>query len=218
MADDMEYEVGYRKPPKAFQFPKGRSGNSSGRPRKVLGIAEVLWKVANQKVLVHEKNGPRYMTKLEACATQLGNKGTTGDLKAVKDFIQMLALYPLAGATQKDMEATASSAKAKLLALLEARDGSLAEGAPERDRLSGHNEGNAIATEDRVMIVGRGNAELNEATAAARAIKAQPLSQSVGASAMSIPTTQRPPQALNQPEVRCTDPPPRASTLEITDE
>jgi Family of unknown function (DUF5681) len=145
VAHDMEYEVGYRKPPKAFQFQKGRSGNASGRPRKVLGIAEVFWKVANQKVLVHGKNGPRYMTKLEACATQLGNKGTAGDLKAVKDFIQMLAHFPLAGATQKDMEATASSAKAKLLALLEARDGSLAEDAAECDQPSG--QANAIPHE-----------------------------------------------------------------------
>jgi hypothetical protein len=137
MADEMEYEVGYRKPPKAFQFQKGRSGNPSGRPRKVFSIAGVLWQIANQKVLVQGKNGPKYITKLEACGTQVANKGTTGDLKAAKDFIEMLAHFPLAGATQKDMEATASSAKAKLFALLEARSDSLAEGAAEPDQLSG---------------------------------------------------------------------------------
>jgi hypothetical protein len=37
----------------------------------------------------------------------------------------------------EDMEATASSAKAKLFALLEARNDSLAEGAAEPDQLSG---------------------------------------------------------------------------------
>src|ERR1035441_455075 len=136
MADDMEYEVGYRKPPKAFQFQKGRSGNPIGRPRRVPGIAEVLWEIANQKVLVQGKNGPRRITKLKACGTQLANKGSAGDLKAAKDFIEMLAHFPLAGATEKDMEAMSSSAKAKLLALLKARNNSLAEDAAEPDQLS----------------------------------------------------------------------------------
>src|ERR1035441_4822416 len=136
MADDMEYEVGYRKPPKAFRFLKGRSGNPSGRPRKVLGIAEVIWQLANQKVLIHGKNGSKYTTMLKAMLTQVRNKGATGDLKAAKLFLEMLAQFPLAGATQKDMEATASSAKAKLFALLEARSDSLAEGAAEPDQLS----------------------------------------------------------------------------------
>jgi hypothetical protein len=43
MAHDIEYEVGYRKPPKAFQFQKGCSGNRSGPPRNVPGIPELLW-------------------------------------------------------------------------------------------------------------------------------------------------------------------------------
>ena len=34
LPDDAEYNgVGYRKPPRATRFTKGRSGNSSGRPR-----------------------------------------------------------------------------------------------------------------------------------------------------------------------------------------
>src|ERR1035438_9174632 len=45
----------------------------------------------------------------------------------------------------EDMEATASSAKAKLFALLEARNDSLAEGAAEPDQLSG--QANAIPHE-----------------------------------------------------------------------
>jgi hypothetical protein len=28
------YEIGYRKPPKATQFRKGRSGNPRGRPKR----------------------------------------------------------------------------------------------------------------------------------------------------------------------------------------
>ena len=153
MAHDIEDEVGYRKPPKALQFQKGRSGNPSGRPRKIPGIPEVLWKVARQRVLVNGKNGPMYITKLEACCTQLANKGTTGDLKAAKLFIEMLTRFPLAGGTQKDMEAVeavASSAKAKLLALFEVRNDSLAEGGAESDPLSG--QPNAIPPECDISV------------------------------------------------------------------
>src|ERR1039458_8563864 len=88
MADDIESEVGYRKPPKAFQFQKGRSGNPSGRPPKILGIPELLWEIANQKVLVQGKNGPKYITKEKACLTQLRSEAAGGDLKAIDLYVK----------------------------------------------------------------------------------------------------------------------------------
>lgn len=30
---DKEYEIGYGKPPKEYQFKKGQSGNKKGRPK-----------------------------------------------------------------------------------------------------------------------------------------------------------------------------------------
>jgi Family of unknown function (DUF5681) len=136
MANDIENEVGYKNPPKAFRFKKGRSGNPSGRPRKVPGIPELLGKVAKQKVLTNGKNGPKHMTKLEASVTQITNKAASGDLKAAKLLFEIMNSCP-PGVRQKDIETKASSAKAKLLALVEARYGSLAEGTEERDRRSG---------------------------------------------------------------------------------
>ena len=72
---------------------------------------------------------------LKAILTQVANKGATGELKAAKHFVEMLTRFP-EGIKREDMEAMASSAKAKLLALFEARNDSLAEGAAERDQLS----------------------------------------------------------------------------------
>ncbi len=135
MAHDIEYEVGYRKPPTAFQFQKGRSGNPSGRPRNVPGIPELLWEIANQKVLILGKNGSKYITILKAILTQVANKGATGDLKAAKLLVEMLARFP-ASMKRENMEVMASCAKAKLLALFEARNDSLVEGTAERDQLS----------------------------------------------------------------------------------
>ena len=135
MAHDIEYEVGYSKPPTAFQFQKGRSGNPSGRPRNVPGIPELLWEIANQKVLILGKNGSKYITILKAILTQVANKGATGDLKAAKLLVEMLARFP-ASMKRENMEVMASSAKAKLLELFKARYNSLAEDAAEPDQLS----------------------------------------------------------------------------------
>jgi hypothetical protein len=94
MADDYANEVGYRKPPKASQFQKGKSGNPRGRPRENPGIAAVLKKVLKQVVRTNGPNGPQRMTKLEACVTQLVNKAATGDLKAAKVCMQIASRLP----------------------------------------------------------------------------------------------------------------------------
>jgi hypothetical protein len=84
------------------------------------------------------------MTKLEACFTQLANKGAIGELKAAKLIVDMLTRFP-ASIKREDMEAMASSAKEKLLALVEARADPFAEGAGERDQPFG--QANAIPHE-----------------------------------------------------------------------
>jgi hypothetical protein len=93
MADDFENAIGYKKPPKASQFQKGRSGNPSGRPRTGPGIAEVVRRVSRQVVLTSGPKGQQRMTKLEASITQLLNKAATGDLKAMKVFLQMASRH-----------------------------------------------------------------------------------------------------------------------------
>jgi hypothetical protein len=94
MDNDREYDVGYGKPPKAFQFKKGKSGNSRGRPRKDPGIASIFRKISNQKVRTNGQNGQQSMTKLEATMTQLVNKSASGDLKATKLILQMATKFP----------------------------------------------------------------------------------------------------------------------------
>ena len=118
MAKDTENQVGYKTPPKASRFKKGRSGNPSGRPRKVPGIPELLTKVSKQKVLTNGKNGPKYMTKLEASLTQLVNKAVSGDLKAEKLLLEMMNRFPEI-VEQGNMKVTETSVREKLLAAVE---------------------------------------------------------------------------------------------------
>jgi hypothetical protein len=94
MAEDYEYDIGYGKPPKASQFPKGQSGNSRGRPKQEASITAVFRKISKQKVRTNGKDGPQYMTKLEASITQLMNKAANGDLKAMKVLLQTASLSP----------------------------------------------------------------------------------------------------------------------------
>ena len=115
MANDTEDQVGYKKPPKASQFPKGRSGNPSGRPRKVPGIPELLTKVSKQRVLTNGKNGPQHMTKLEASLTQLVNKAASGDLKAQRLLMELMKRFPEI-VEQGDMKVKETSIREKLLA------------------------------------------------------------------------------------------------------
>jgi hypothetical protein len=94
MSEDRKYDVGYRKPPRASQFKKGKSGNACGRPKNLPGIAATFRKISKQKVRTNGPNGPRDMSKLEASITQLVNKAANGDLRAMKVLMQLAARFP----------------------------------------------------------------------------------------------------------------------------
>lgn len=94
MSEDNEYNVGYGRPPKVSQFQKGKSGNSSGRPKQDPGIPAVFRKVSKQKVTANGPSGQQCITKLEASVTQLVNKAASGDLRAMKVFVKMASRFP----------------------------------------------------------------------------------------------------------------------------
>jgi Family of unknown function (DUF5681) len=85
---DAKDEVGYRKPPKRFQFKPGRSGNPKGRPKNK---TETLF--ATFKSLMSEKIGARIdglvqvMAKNEAMIRQLFAQATKCDQRAFKKFL-----------------------------------------------------------------------------------------------------------------------------------
>ena len=85
--DDPEKgDVGYRKPPRATRFTKGRSGNPGGRPRGRHREAPYEAVLA-QMVTVREGEVTRRVTAAEAFLLQLSKRGLEGDGTAARDSL-----------------------------------------------------------------------------------------------------------------------------------
>jgi hypothetical protein len=82
-------EVGYGKPPEATRFRKGVSGNPRGRPRGSLNVAMVFTKTLRERVVINEHGQRKTVTKLEAALKQLVNKAASGDLRALRQLVEL---------------------------------------------------------------------------------------------------------------------------------
>jgi len=90
---DNKGEVGFRKPPRSRQFKKGRSGNPKGRPPRESRDADILAllrSALNEEVSVTENGERKKITKAEAMAKQLVNKGAAGDARAIQMLLAAL--------------------------------------------------------------------------------------------------------------------------------
>jgi replication-associated recombination protein RarA len=73
------------------RFPPGHSGNRNGRPKKPKTVSEAIITAMNKTVAANENGRKRRIRKLEATATQIANKGASGDLRAGKMLLDMAA-------------------------------------------------------------------------------------------------------------------------------
>jgi hypothetical protein len=84
------YDVGYRKPPKATQFKKGRSGNPKGRPKGSKNFGTQVASTFARKISVHEKGRERRISMAEAILLKLSARAIAGDMAAVRAAIALL--------------------------------------------------------------------------------------------------------------------------------
>jgi hypothetical protein len=70
--------------PKTGRFQKGQSGNRNGRPKKAKSVSAAVMDALSEKVPVNENGRRRRVTKLVATATQIANRGASGDPRATK--------------------------------------------------------------------------------------------------------------------------------------
>ena len=81
--------VGYRNPPRNTRFKKGVSGNPKGRPKRSLNVATVFTKTLLEKVVINEHGQRKTVTKLEAALKQLVNQAASGNLRAVRQSVEL---------------------------------------------------------------------------------------------------------------------------------
>jgi Family of unknown function (DUF5681) len=87
--DSEDSGVGYRKPPRAMRFTKGRSGNPAGRTRgrhREAPYAAVL----GQTVKIRERGAERRVKAAEAFMLQLTKRALEGDGAAARASLAMI--------------------------------------------------------------------------------------------------------------------------------
>lgn len=107
----VEYDVGYGKPPQTKRFSKGKSGNPSGRAKGPRHVTKLLLQALSEPVTINENGQRRQITKGEAMLKQLVNKGAAGDARSIQLLLAELrsrmdaepAEGPTADDTQEQM-------------------------------------------------------------------------------------------------------------------
>lgn len=85
--DDENYEVGYGKPPKHTRFPKGKSGNPNGRPKKLKKLADVFAQSLAKEIEIKGK----VITKLELIVEAVIQHAVKGKPAALNIVLEQLA-------------------------------------------------------------------------------------------------------------------------------
>lgn len=73
------------------RFAPGQSGNTKGRPKGAKTVSAAIVSAMNKTVTANEQGRKRKVRKLDATATQIANKGASGDLRAGKMLLDMAA-------------------------------------------------------------------------------------------------------------------------------
>lgn len=89
-----DYEVGYGRPPKEYQFKPGTSGNYKGRPKKKSDFRSDLAEIIEKEVPVNINGQYVTMSTRKAALQVLIAKALKGENTALKILINLLISQP----------------------------------------------------------------------------------------------------------------------------
>lgn len=127
--DDHEGSVGYGKPPEAYRFKPGQSGNPSGRPKGKKNEATLTRELLDKKISVHERGKTKRIPILAALLRRILEDALKGNIKSA-NFL--FGLYH-APATGHSIEHLSEDDRAVLNAFAEQLKADLTKGAPDAD-------------------------------------------------------------------------------------
>lgn len=85
--------VGYKAPPEAHRFSKGRSGNPRGRPKGAMGKKQIAQKVLLEQHEIIEGGRRVKRTALELILLAYRNQAFEGSSRAFKDLEKLAAKF-----------------------------------------------------------------------------------------------------------------------------
>ncbi|OGS66387.1 MAG: hypothetical protein A2522_00370 [Gallionellales bacterium RIFOXYD12_FULL_53_10] len=86
----MNYEIGYRRPPKSGQFKQGQSGNPKGRPKGSANFLTLLEQELAQAITVNENGKKKTITRLQAMVKRLVAEALQGNHKTMMTMVEIL--------------------------------------------------------------------------------------------------------------------------------
>jgi hypothetical protein len=113
-----DYAVGYARPPKANQFPPGKSGNLAGRPKGRPTLDELILEEVARIAKVKVGDKVLHIDKDRAMLRRLIDLGLQGNVSALRYAMSLLAQAQGALGTMADPEEPLTEEELAIIKLL----------------------------------------------------------------------------------------------------